>query len=550
MNTAWHIARKDLRLHAWLLLVWIVIIALNVTNRLIGPHLPDYAPWRYSVLPNWLWGFSLAYVVMQFVCTALVIQADRLVGTTAFWLTRPISRNAMLCGKLLGLFLLLIAPALAGEAILMIGFHVSAASIAAASLQQTWAMSVGLLLFVLGATVTASLPRLLLLVAAVFTLLYVWFSVDALYQTVPPFRWAVPERSLDLSLAIIVTTMFALGTLAAIWFQYRQRRPVVALVIFCASVTLNWLTAGLWHVSLFGAPTVAHEAWSSAPLRLGTSTGAAITAGTLRETAWLVGNANAGNKLLMAPLAIADLPADYVANPWTVSARVSFADGSSVQSEHSYGFIRHLPIGPRGFWRKERWATLMNVSDEDLQKAGNRSGHYVGEFVIDIERHETLATMPLAPGAGYRDGGRTLFVSALHTRNKHCGASLRIATVVLLTDRLSTPALVPRFRLRDGTLLLDALVEKEMADDSPAPPHLASLYDIIVLGKLLHPFDFELRDAYVAYPASPSLASGPRCDEITIEFERVTYAGRLTRSLDVPDVRLNDAYTRAGFGQY
>lgn len=557
MNTAWHIARKDLRLHGGLLLIWIVIVALNVANRLIGPTLPDDPRWRSSGLPNWLWGLSLAYAVVPFVCTALVIQADRLVGTTAFWLTRPIARIAMLRGKLLGLFLLIIAPALAGDAILMIRSHLSAMSIVAASLQQMWVMSVVLLLFALGAAVTATLPRLLLLVAAVFALLYVWSSVAVMYQTVPPYRWHVPERSFDPSLLIIVTTIFGLGTLAAIWFQYRQRRPVIALVIFCASVTLNWLTAGLWHVSLFGAPALAHEAWGSAPLRLGGSTGGAITAQTLRETAWLVDGWSVGNKLLIAPLTIADLPAGYVTDPWTVSARLSFADGSSVESESTRGLLKHLPIEPhvsvpasRGFWRKEPWAVLMSASTETLRRAGDRPGHYVAEFAIDIERHETLAAMPLAPGAGYRDGGRTLFVSGLHTRWHHCGASLRSTVVDLLTDRVATPALIPRFRLRDGTRLLDGLIEKDMADDSPTLPRLASRFDVVGLGKFLHPFDFELRDAYVTYPTSPRLDAGPRCDEIMIEFERVTYAGRVTRTLDLPDVRLNDSYTTATFGRY
>ena len=77
-----HLAWNDIRSQRLPLLVWAGLLALQAIVLLTDP-LPR------SRLLTGPWGPGLRYVVTA-VLAALIIQRDSLVGTTAFWRTRPI----------------------------------------------------------------------------------------------------------------------------------------------------------------------------------------------------------------------------------------------------------------------------------------------------------------------------------------------------------------------------------------------------------------------------------------------------------------------------
>ncbi|MBL9219250.1 MAG: hypothetical protein JNG82_12215 [Opitutaceae bacterium] len=103
MNLTWHIVKKDLRALKWPLLVWALIVAfkLGVGATLLTADGTEDQEWflRLNLLAKLLAGLE----GMCFVLVAALIHEDRLVGTTAFWMTRPISGARLLGAKLLGL---------------------------------------------------------------------------------------------------------------------------------------------------------------------------------------------------------------------------------------------------------------------------------------------------------------------------------------------------------------------------------------------------------------------------------------------------------------
>ena len=103
MNLTWHIVKKDLRALKWPLLVWALIVAfkLGVGVTLLTADGTADQEWflRLNMLAKLLAGLE----GMCFVLVAALIHEDRLVGTTAFWMTRPISGARLLGAKLLGL---------------------------------------------------------------------------------------------------------------------------------------------------------------------------------------------------------------------------------------------------------------------------------------------------------------------------------------------------------------------------------------------------------------------------------------------------------------
>ena len=91
MNLTWHIVKKDLRALKWPLGLWILLIIakLGVGVALLNADGTEGIEWfnKMDALAKVLAAFEF----VSFVLTAAIIQQDLLVGTTAFWMTRPIS---------------------------------------------------------------------------------------------------------------------------------------------------------------------------------------------------------------------------------------------------------------------------------------------------------------------------------------------------------------------------------------------------------------------------------------------------------------------------
>lgn len=120
MNVVTHIFKKDLRRSRLLLTAWLFLLALEFL--LIGIAGTSFEPQSepakntYEMLqgltPTLRW---LALIVI----VPLLIQEEPLVGTTAFWFTRPISRGSLLKSKTLFVLVILTLPPLVAELIVL-----------------------------------------------------------------------------------------------------------------------------------------------------------------------------------------------------------------------------------------------------------------------------------------------------------------------------------------------------------------------------------------------------------------------------------------------
>ena len=177
---------RDVRNQRWLLLAWIAVLIANVASRMIGPHLA-VASTAQDITMRSLGSLAFAHVVVVILGVALIVQTDVVIGTTAFWLTRPIARTTMLRAKLLSSFVIIVLPALVIEAILMAAYGISAIVIVHALLQRAWLMFGCILLITLGAAATRTLPQLFLLTIAALVTLILWTLLDAQI-------WGPPKR--------------------------------------------------------------------------------------------------------------------------------------------------------------------------------------------------------------------------------------------------------------------------------------------------------------------------------------------------------------------
>lgn len=98
MKLVLHLVGKDLKhLRAWII-GWLVTLSLPVVigGLLLGSE-PDTREWNaYGMVAAAALGLQM---VVAYLMTILLVQADRVVGTEAFWVTRPISAGRLLTAK-------------------------------------------------------------------------------------------------------------------------------------------------------------------------------------------------------------------------------------------------------------------------------------------------------------------------------------------------------------------------------------------------------------------------------------------------------------------
>jgi hypothetical protein len=209
----------------------------------------------------------------------------------------------------------------------------------------------------------------------------------------------------------------------------------------------------------------------------------------------------------------------------------------------------HPPITPRygtpkpdDYVRDDFWPVLMRGPQAVLKQDGDRPGEYVGTFDYTLERHDVLATMPLALNVHYSDGARSVLITGLRTVQERCIVTVRTTKVGLPADWLSRVVLAPRFRLRGGTALKD--LPEGGGGFGAIGANVGTVF--LLMPQSLRHFDLEYHDVSVIYPMLDTVrAPGPPCDQIDVLMERRTYAGTLTRTLTLHDFRLYGGYPRA-----
>lgn len=190
MNLTWCLICKEFRyLYLLLPLVgwWVLVVGQGL---LIGAfaHLPYQPPpldmMSEALLTFLAWLVAILKIGLLAVIVSQLVQKDSTVGSTAFWLSRPISGRRLLATKCLFLVLTMILPALLAEVVLFLFHGVTVydtlRSIPQVVLLQLWVVAVLMML----AAVTPSLSRLILwgvlTVAGLALLQYAFWM--ALYQ--------------------------------------------------------------------------------------------------------------------------------------------------------------------------------------------------------------------------------------------------------------------------------------------------------------------------------------------------------------------------------
>ena len=167
------------------------------------------------------------------------MQADPLVGTDAFWITRPIPSWALLAAKVIFLGGVVAVVPIVAESVVMIAYRVPLADVSRVAAQNAVAQMLWLMIMMAAASVTPTLARYALLFAGAAIGLALLEAVTQLIQTSVgrhvPLLPALPEPANPTAslLLLLLLTAAALGMTAV---QYATRSWVRAVPVGVVAV--------------------------------------------------------------------------------------------------------------------------------------------------------------------------------------------------------------------------------------------------------------------------------------------------------------------------
>lgn len=243
MNLTWHIVKKDLRALRWPIGVWLlcIIAKLLVGVLMLNAGGEEDAEW-FKQMENLAMALATGEV-LSFVLVAAMIQEDLMVGTTAFWMTRPISGARLLQAKLLGIGLVfLVAPVLVTLP-WWIGCDYGLDEIAWAAAETFAVHALVVLAALLWSAVTDGLGRFVMWTLVTLTVTPMLTAIVSYYVRhgrTGPVPELVSTRML-LALGIV-----AVGTCVVLVHQYLTRHTWRSIAVIGVTMGLATLTLALW----------------------------------------------------------------------------------------------------------------------------------------------------------------------------------------------------------------------------------------------------------------------------------------------------------------
>ncbi len=431
MSVISHLVWHDIRALRLPLFAWLILLLAQAAVMAVGPAILDPESPRGVIesLAGFLAGARLAFTVLL---TVLFIQRDSPVGTTAFWMTRPIQPSVMAASKLISAVLVLVAlPAVVGWSLFAaLGLPHGDVHDGVWQFVVEQIMVVGL--STMGAAITATIPQFAVVAVAAVVLMGMLIGQSR------PFIQQLPTHSLagSSSPLAIWAAVTVVGAAAVLAYQYARRHVVRAAVA----------ATGVLIVGALGALTVRppFDAVPPAPIREGVldstavgldvhplsvrvESGSTIDArgrqARYRYAGAFLRTSGAPPAIVLQPWSIASTwhPGDAPAIQWQRLRRAAYwrsvqsdtdTDGQPFESiARALGSVELLkPVRsePSAFY-----TTLLSQPEEEVSRLASAQGPLDATVTLRAWRYRVVEAVPLAVGSAIAARLGRLTVSAV-----------------------------------------------------------------------------------------------------------------------------------------
>lgn len=250
MNLTLHIVRTDLRrMRVWLICWLGMLLAPLVLVGTLLVQTPSAGSWT---APRTFTILTVAQFVVGYLLTILLLHEHRLIGSTQFWLTRPISRGRLLQAKALGAFIVVALMPVAASLPWWLWCGFGGAEIFNASLEIVAVMFAVIVCGAAMAALTDSLGRALL-----WTVVFVGGGLFAMFFFSFVNASQLPtsvQSSLVLTRSVFAIVAVLVELIVIVIVQYYLRRYGWWLGVAAAVIVATLLVALDLQTSWFDPP--------------------------------------------------------------------------------------------------------------------------------------------------------------------------------------------------------------------------------------------------------------------------------------------------------
>jgi hypothetical protein len=417
MNLTGHLLRTDVKRLSGLIVAWLAIVATLTALDIIGPGLASVRAQEALSVIRGLLGLTRSLLLVLLV--VLAVQMHPLVGTEAFWMTRPIRPLTLLRTKVVLLWGAVAFVLVLAEVVAMAAYGVSARTMVLIALQTALSETLWLLLVMAGAALTLNLARFAMLCGAIVAALAVFLSASLAIAMATmgdggPDHVPGPADA-DGTTALLGMLLVVAATAALLVVQYTTRSRARSVVAGGAGLAIAYIVASLWNVPLMARPSEP-PAW--------TRDGAAIrlvpdwsTLTTTQELS-LFGDERMV-RMVRARVAVDSLQPFWSAHMTLLGGTVHLPDGTvwtgpARGGSTALGLVGDAQSGAHtavanllgverllGAGKYDDQATLMLAPVEAFTRTPVVEGRYEGTFRVDLTRYDVVGVVPLQPGAEY-----------------------------------------------------------------------------------------------------------------------------------------------------
>jgi hypothetical protein len=475
MSLIRHLVWSDVRRFHWLIAG---LMAVTAVSTALDGFMPEFATDRAALASLGMTAVVLwvAEGLLAALLIARVVQGDRLVGTTAFWFTRPINPIMLFAAKASTIGLVTLVWPVLCEAVLMAFHRVPVGQILLGAIQDFgWR---ALLVFALmsAAAITANITRYVILCASVVVAAAIGSAVYALAEkdrgsviatvtlTVAgssTFAFS-PRAVYDHTADILRVVLTLVSLIALVVIQYRHRSIRKALLIGVAGVAVSIAAASLGPPSVVRADS-RPPAWTDAETALSIG----IDARSMEVMPTMDFGLPAGAVKVSARAQLSGVAPAWLASSRLAHATVTLADGSSINGlpfprgfllpEDFYGpgqvqAVKQV-LGVRSLG-DERYAsggmaTLFLARREDVTRLASGPASYRGSFEIDLTQLTVASTLPLTRGATFQEGSYRLAIGEITPLDGALIIGVRSSDLQTVFDRQLRPSYSFYLRNRD-----------------------------------------------------------------------------------------------------
>lgn len=356
--------------------------------------------------------------ILLVVMMPLLVHEEPLVGTTAFWFTRPIDGRLLLRSKMLFIAVIFILPPLATELGLLAVHGASARQLALAGPEILLEDLNFVSYVVVLAALTLTFARYALLGSSIFIGYYlvgIVVSLLQVYVDMPSFLRGAENPSLGDSRYVASTVALIAFAAIILAYQYRSRDTRGAWFGVGGALSAVFIIGYFWPWDFLPRRDNLEQAQvdtSAVALAVSSDPGSRRIDDTYR-----LKSKDAPKKSVSGRLEISGLPPGYIAEPSEVNASLKLPDGSVITHRgHEYsGYYRKWDakavqhaLGNAKLLNPEREnavsITLLSIEDDLFGKYSSVPGEYNAEVEFVLKRYDAVGSLSVQPKARYDRG--------------------------------------------------------------------------------------------------------------------------------------------------